>query len=250
MKNIYIVKHYWDEKSYGATLEPKWLFSSDNLNNEEREVKNIILEYTKLSKYNELALKKPLYEKKDNLYIYFCYKDKNDPDPTNNRKVTDITFIISPKPLKNPCKLEKLNTFVIKSKKHYLLFPIFFFLIIGILFFILYKPLKKTEQKEQIIAKKYEKASIKKEKKEFLREKQKTQLDLICEKYSNILNGTKRYQQYFKDICNKKTNLSYQQWLDKKNRLCKMIVENPQKDKELRRAPKELQEFIKNYKKE
>ena len=114
MKNIYIVKHYWDEKSYGATLEPKWLFSSEKLNNEERKVKDIILEYTKLSKYNELALKKPLYEKKDNFYIYFCYKDKNDPDPTNNRKVTDITFIISPKPLKNPCKLEKLNTFVIK----------------------------------------------------------------------------------------------------------------------------------------
>jgi hypothetical protein len=97
MKNIYIIKHYWDEKSYGATLEPKWLFSKDNLNKDELKVKKIVEFYTKLSNYNSLSLNKPRFEKFENLYIYFCYKDKNDPDPTNNRKVTDITFVISPK---------------------------------------------------------------------------------------------------------------------------------------------------------
>ena len=248
MKNIYIVKHYWDEKSYGATLEPKWLFSSDNLNKEEKKIKNIILECIKLSKYNSLALNKPFYEKKDNFYIYFCYKDKNDPDPSNNRKVTDITFIISPKSLKYPCDLMNQNNYIIKSKKNYFILIISIFVLIVLWFYLNQNSLNQELQsnKQQNITKQIEiKQNIKKT--IIITKEENTQFEKICKKYNNFKKGNKCYEQYFREICNKKYKDNYDKWLNNQ-KMCKVIVENSTKDKELRLAPTELQKFIKNYK--
>ena len=63
--------------------------------------------------------------------------------------------------------------------------------------------------------------------------------------YDNFKKGDKCYEQYFRDICNKKYKDNYDKWLNN-HKMCKVIVENSTKDKELRLAPTELQKFIQN----
>ncbi len=255
MKNIYIVKHYWDEKTYGATIEPKWLFSKSNLNKEESKIKKIIEYYTGLSKYNELALNKPKFEKFEDIYVYFCYKDKDDPDPTNNRKVTDITFIISSKKLKHPCELVKKNKFVISSSNYFFYVFALFMLFLIICFFSFKKQFnneitqvdnQNIQLNNKTIVEKTESTlktnNVKKEKKQL----NKTQL--ICQKYQAVLkiSPKKCYQKFFYDICKNNYKNSYNKWLEK-HITCKRMVKNVNKDKELKISPKELKNFIKRY---
>ena len=253
MKNIYIVKHYWDEKTCGATIEPKWLFSKSNLNKEETKIKQIIEYYTKLSKYNELVLNKPKFEKFEDIYVYFCYKDKEDPDPTNNRKVTDITFIISSKKLKHPCELANKNKFVISSTNYFFYIIVLFMVFLIILFFLLNKQSNKITQidsQQQL----YNKTTVKKTEstiKPNNMKKEKKQLNktqLICQKYQFVLETSpkKCYQKFFYDICKNNYKNSYNKWLEK-HTTCKRMVKNVNKDKELKIAPKELKNFIKRY---
>ena len=250
MKNIYIVKHYWDEKTYGATIEPKWLFSKSNLNKEKLKIKKIIEYYTGLSKYNELALNKPKFEKLEDLYVYFCYKDKNDPDPTNNRKVTDITFIISSKKVKYPCELADKDKFVISSSNYFFNSFVLFIIFLIVLFYLL-----KNHSNDEItkIDNKHNKTIVEKTKitlktNNIKKEKQLNKTQLLCQKYQYILviSPKKCYQEFFYDICKNNYKNSYSKWLEKDTN-CKKMVKNINKDKELKIAPKELKNFIKRY---
>ena len=254
MKNIYIIKHYWDENTYGATIEPKWLFSNDNLNEEELKVRDIVKKYISLSKYNELSLKKPDFEKINNVYVYFCYNDKNDPDPTNNRKVTDITFIISPKKLNNPCILINKNNFKIALKKNYLLYILFFVAVALIIFILLNINTNNSSQKKDIphnkeIISEQKNTETKKEiSKIHNKTYKKSHLNIICKKYHYLIESKikKCYQKFLYDVCTNNYNKSYNQWLNNDKR-CKIEVGKMKKDKDLKEVKKDLQEFIKNY---
>ena len=257
MKNIYIIKHYWDEKTYGATITPKWLFSKPDLTKEEKKIRETMKHYTRLSKYNELSSKKPSFEKFENLFIYFCYKDKNDPDPTNKRKVTDITFIISPKELKNPCELKDKNQSIIPLPKQYvyIFYVIAFILILFATIFMFNKKTAPTNQnlsphkneKTTSIQKTIEEKTepIKPQPKKKIKKINKTKL--MCQRYNNILtNPPKCYQKFFEDVCNKNYKNSYNQWL-KNDKICHSMVGNINNDEELKQQNSEFQKFIKGF---
>jgi len=260
MKNIYIVKHYWDENSYGATLEPSYLFSSSKLNKEEKRVKEIISYYISLTQYNRLALEKPSFEKRGKFYIYFCYKDKDDPDPSNNRKVTDITFIVSPSQLSHPCELTKRNLFKIPIEdKNYLFYIVGGILIlIGISGLYFFQSFRQTNSFtpsfsnntnfSKVINNNGTNSSSALSTQMTVESKKIAKIKKKCKELSPYWNVEvkKCYQKFLSAICLENYKGTYNQWLHQNIR-CASIVGSMETDKELQQAPQDLIIFIKRF---
>jgi hypothetical protein len=90
----FIIRHYWDEKSKSATVEPAWLTSGEELSSDKQAIKEL---YNKTlgdaTYYIQLSKEKPKEESIDGYHIKYNYVSKDDP-LNNNRKVTDITMCI------------------------------------------------------------------------------------------------------------------------------------------------------------
>ena len=117
--NIYIFRHYWNEKG-SATIEPSWITEhAENLSSTQQKIKVISKKLLDPSKYVQLSQTRLNRERMDGYYIYYCYHKKNDPDPANLRMVTEITFYISHKEIfTHLCNLDIPADYVIKQKEY------------------------------------------------------------------------------------------------------------------------------------
>ena len=109
----YIIKHYWDEKTKSATLEPEWISSGEKLSSEQESIKKL---YEKTlgdaTYYSKLAESKVESETRDGYKIKYSYLEKDDPLHKNARRVTDISMCIKT-PIKLPIKSFLISTFFV-----------------------------------------------------------------------------------------------------------------------------------------
>lgn len=97
----YIIKHYWDERSSSATLEPEWLGERmENLSKKQQKLKKLYQETLgNAIKYQELTHSKLAQEQIGDFHIRYTYNTKKDPlrkgKPDEVRQVTDITMCIT-----------------------------------------------------------------------------------------------------------------------------------------------------------
>lgn len=192
----YTIKHYWDKKSYGATIEPTWLTSSTKLNREQEDIKRLFNKIL-LKKYNDLAKNKPAQEKIDGYTIKYTYKDKDDPDPTNNRKVTDITFCI---------------TLPTKKRSRFLIYGVLVLalILLGLYFTISYnfkKHINNTSVKK--IAKGQEESKLSPLPPEHVL------LKKVCSLKADWESKQKCSAYYIKERCKNRTKLFYPNWVKK-----------------------------------
>ena len=121
MKKTFIFKHYWDKHDASAKLIPEWLSQSDSkLSSEQIKLKELARELTSPSRYGTLCKNSTDILNIDGYYV--CYKCQNDedPDPTNNRQVTNITFCVSKKIIdKDNCDWKVSNTYIPIEKQSY-----------------------------------------------------------------------------------------------------------------------------------
>ena len=214
------IKHYWDEETAEATIEPSWITSSsDNLTKEQQKIKILVKEKL-LNRYKDLSTNKPKKEIFENYIFTYLYKTKKDPYPNRDRMVTDITLCI-------------------KIKKNYNLYFILILIFILIGGYLLLN--NKKPQKEIVIVNDYKIENSKKDDKkdEFKKIEQKqaiekpkqknneilpppkvklNKLDILREKVCkknefNVKLADKCWQYFIQNKCDKKTDLSYNNWL-------------------------------------
>jgi hypothetical protein len=201
----YIIKHYWSEKSYGATIEPEWITSSsDNLTEEQKKIKEVVQKLLVLKNYNRIAKEKPKQEEIDGYTIKYSYLDKDDPDPTNDRKVTDITFCI------NVNKKNNLDLYLV-------IFAIIIFIVIAI--FLSLKNITNKESNQKPIEKNVTEihknitSSVKKEEKVVIKHKESL-LEKVCSQNLKFKKSDRCWKYYIDELnCNKNAkNKTFLEW--------------------------------------
>jgi Sec-independent protein translocase protein TatA len=91
-------RHYWHSEDYAARIEPEWIsYPDEALSSEQKRWKQVARKLLDPTKYSQLADAMPESEILDGYYIYYRYEQKEDPDPSNNRNATNITFCLSTK---------------------------------------------------------------------------------------------------------------------------------------------------------
>jgi hypothetical protein len=268
---VYVVKHFWDEETKGTRVKPEWIIDSkENLTNEEKTIRNLVLEkLIKPAYYFKYTSEKPSMLNIDGYYVYFCYKTKLDPDPSNNRIVTDVTFFISKKKINidnvDLCNAEIPKNYILelrkKTRKRLALFITFFLLSMFAGFYFLSEndkletsrrlPIKTSiiEKKLEVIAKNkilMETKNISKvENSKIKKVSQKNDVvNTFCqnEYIKKLIDSEKCYSDFINNKCNGKIprNTSFRSWLDGINRgkyktnnpICKLIAKKG-KDEDL-----------------
>lgn len=189
----YTIRHYWADKSYGATIEPSWLTSSSAGLSKEKEVLKTFFNNVLLKNYNRLAHDKPKQEVIDGYTIKYSYKDKDDPDPTNNRKVTDIIFCIT----------------VPRKKSHNFTYAIFILFLIGA--YILFPSNTKNATNNLSVEETITEKEIIQEKPKVVKKELRI-LEKVCDLNITYDNVQKCWSYYVKDRCEKKTQEPYFTW--------------------------------------
>lgn len=119
MKKIFTFKHYWDKSDASAKLMPEWLSYSDSkLSYEQKKIKKLARKLTSPSLYAQLSKHDSGVQNIMGYHVYYQCKKEEDFDPTNNRKVTNITFCISKKPIdENKCSWKVSDLYIPLEKK-------------------------------------------------------------------------------------------------------------------------------------
>lgn len=91
------IKHYWDEENYGTKVTPGWITSSEKVSAEKARIREIMNQLLSPAEYNRLSEERPGQGMIGDYTVKYHYTDKDDPDPSNSRKVVDITFYVSKK---------------------------------------------------------------------------------------------------------------------------------------------------------
>jgi hypothetical protein len=158
MKKTFIFKHYWDKGDASAKLIPEWLSQGDSkLSSEQIKLQELARELTSPFRYAQLSKNRYGNLNINGYYVYYqCEKDK-DPDQTNNRQVTNITFCVSRKNInKDDCKWEVSETYIPEKKQSYKKYVIVILATLSILATVLlYMGLNNTENnidKNEIIS--------------------------------------------------------------------------------------------------
>ncbi len=235
----YIIKHYWDDDTFDATLEPEWISSSKVLNAEEQEVKKLVNKLLSGTNYNNLSRDKPKNEIIDGFELTYTYRDKKLPHPSIERMVTDITICIT-------------------KKVNYLpyIFVVGIITIFLSLAFIVLKNNDKSKSEIKIEVKQQENKSIKVDKTIAKQEKQKVikkvTISPICRNDDiNIPSPEKCYQIFIKEKCTQKSSISYDKWLSSNSPSECTYINNSSVDEDLKTFIKSLKnkKIKKNFKK-
>ena len=121
MKKTFIFKHYWDKHDASAKLIPEWLSQSDSkLSSGQIKLKELAGELTSASRYGNLCKNSSSILNIDGYYVCYQCQNDEDPDPTNNRQVTNITFCVSKKIIdRDNCDWKVSNTYIPLEKQSY-----------------------------------------------------------------------------------------------------------------------------------
>ncbi len=121
MKKTFTFKHYWGKNDASAKLIPEWLSQSDSeLSSEQIKLKELARELTSASRYGNLCKNSSSILNIDGYYVCYQCQNDEDPDPTNNRQVTNITFCVSKKIIdKDNCDWKVSNTYIPIEKQSY-----------------------------------------------------------------------------------------------------------------------------------
>ncbi len=254
---IYVIKHWWDESDYGTKVRPKWITAKKvknteldkeerEPNKEEKKIKNIAK--VVLEEYNDLVEKKPAMKKINGFFVYYCYlKEKNDPDPSNSRRVTDMIFYISPRPLVNPCFLQIPDNYILEKTDSKSIFAylalglIFLFAIISLYKFSHSEP-KNNSSADPIVSQNLENTQDRKSPDSAIgRTKTLSKYKQFCNENKNdIAKEIKSleycYQHYLKEICENDIEKSWSSWLEehkksaKSEKVCRFIKDAKKAD--------------------
>ncbi len=198
----YTIKHYWDDETSEATIEPKWITSSSSeLSSEQKKVKKIVNKLFSATNYNYLSRDKPQKESIEGFDLIYTYRDKKDPHPSRDRMVTDVTICIT-------------------KKKKYLSYILGFIILSVSLYFFLSNNSQKIAVKETVVETNKtvrETKDLKINKKEIV--KKQTPFDKLREQVCsdekfNVKLPDKCWQYFVASKCTKKVDNFYKQWLE------------------------------------
>ena len=207
----YTIKHYWDEKTKSATLEPKWISSGEKLSSEQESIKKL---YEKTlgdaTYYSKLAESKVEFETINGYKIKYSYLEKDDPLHKNARRVTDISMCIKT-PMKLPIKSFLISTFFV-----FITFLVGYYLLNQTTEEPKNKKIELHHDKVQVDAVIRKNNLVVKDKKEekfyICNEEWKTYI-IEDNKGKKDTYQTSCLQSYFTSYCNKKTELISKEWL-------------------------------------
>ena len=225
-------RHYWDDKTWASKVEPAWLTkSAEGLSPELKKIKQIADKLLDPGKYAQISRQNTDgSEILDGYYVYYRLVKKPDPDPTNNRIATDITFCISRKKLnQEQCNWEVSNSlpFVRQKRKINIIGWITLSLAILLLMFFFLKNTQKEDDVPKETQKKNEEtispsivvdtlASKPNNNRQIVHEKTELYRDKVCEtEFENLtINSTDYcFLIYAYQRCTKKSRISYDRWL-------------------------------------
>ena len=200
----YIIKHYWDEKTKSATLEPEWISSGEKLSSEQESIKKL---YEKTlgdaTYYSKLAESKVKFETIDSYKIKYSYLAKDDPLHKNARRVTDISMCIKI-PIKFP-----IRSFLISF------FLVFVTLLIG--YYLVNQKTEESKNQKIELLDKVQVDNVKKKNELAVKDKKEEKFYICNEEWKTYSIGdsaeTTCLQSYFTSYCNHETKSISKEWL-------------------------------------
>jgi len=249
--SIFLFRHYWSDEDHTAKIEPEWISQRDNsLSAKQRRWKRVAKRLLEPSKYAQLSMDMPEKESIDGYYIYYRYLKKDDPDPTNSRTATDITFCISTKELREgECSWEvssrPIESIKSSSKKMIWILTVVIFSLL-LISYILSKYSSKSIDIERVSV-------------ESNRSIYNNQEDICSELFGEVVAREVNYcyEWYIDQRCNLKVSDSYQIWLQNlpndRNLLRKqcILIENINDDQDfkvyLRKKSREEKDRIRDF---
>ena len=233
MKKAFVFKHYWDEKDASTKLSPSWLTHSDKrLVLWQRKMKKIAVELTEPLKYMELS-QDCQSERIRSVGSYFMThrcKKKEDPDPTNDRWVTDITFCIAKrkKDIKE-CSWEIEEIYHKSKQDRFVPYLIYILLIMAALLFLYYLDVSDEKKKVPTVSNVDSIGQIHRQK--MIHKHEGLRSKYFCNKYfGKILHKDELgycFESYINDRCIGQIGDSYSKWLKSnetpKNAACSFV---------------------------
>jgi len=200
----YTIKHYWDEKTKSATLEPEWISSGEKLSSEQESIKKL---YEKTlgnaTYYSKLAESKVESETRDGYKIKYSYLEKDDPLHKNARRVTDISMCIKT-PIKLPIKSFLISTFFV-----------FATFLVG--YYLLNQTTEEPKNKKIELHDKVQVDDATKKNNFVVKDKKEEKFYICNEAWKTYSiekdDQTTCLQSYLASYCNNKTKLMSQEWL-------------------------------------
>ena len=240
MNKVFVFKHFWDENLSETKLLPEWLNAPDKqLSSAQVKTKKIVSELLTPSRYVGYSLLKQEVGE-DSIYGYYIYyktEKRDDTEVTNNRKVTNIVFCISNKPIDTKrCSWKISETNTIQTRRSLLtaikaiVLPS---LVLSIIFVLVDKNEIKVEDesliKEGVALPKLPipQEQIKLENSRFVNN--------MCHDIFKEIMQKKRadycFEIYIQDRCYDKTKSSYDVWLrdikqTRTNKICTFVIES------------------------
>jgi len=242
MRCNYVIKHYWDEKTKSATLEPKWISSGEKLSSEQESIKKL---YEKTlgdaTYYSKLAESKIESEIIDGYKIKYSYLEKDDPLHKNARRVTDISMCIKT-PIKLPIKSFLISTFFV-----------FVTFLLG--YYLLNQNAEESKNQKIESLDKIQIDNVKKKKKLAVEDKKEEKFYICNEEWKTYSIGdsaeTTCLQSYFTSYCNHETKLISKEWLKQTKNIDCIGIEVFQYDslksdtlKRSRKLKKQVKKFL------
>jgi len=231
----WIIKHYWNEKTKSATLEPSWLTSGEKISSEQERIKQLYNQTLgNLNYYNTLSSKKIPHEVIDGFNIEYKYKTKKDPlNPEGNRMVTDIEMIVS------------------KQKSYFKYLILLFVMLVTIIIMYVF-----TENEEDAVSIKENKKSIQEihslAPASNIKNIKKKEIKFNICNYQDLSiknddDATKCLKSYLENYCNRKIKYNLNKYLQTKPLKCWAIENLNLKELSLKKYTKKEQCAIKNF---
>lgn len=242
MRCNYVIKHYWDEKTKSATLEPEWISSGEKLSSEQESIKKL---YEKTlgdaTYYSKLAESKIESEIIDGYKVKYTYLEKDDPLHKNARRVTDISMCIKT-PIKLPIKSFLITTFFV-----------FVTFLLG--YYLLNQNAEESKNQKIESLDKIQIDNVKKKKKLVVEDKKEEKFYICNEEWKTYSIGdsaeTTCLQSYFTSYCNHETKLISKEWLKQTKNIDCIGIEVFQYDslksdtlKRSRKLKKQVKKFL------